>query len=318
MNALFWPNSKSFAFTIIDDTDESNLENVPKVYDYLYSKRILTTKSVWVRDGDSSELYNEEKGTTLQDAEYLNWVKSLRKKGFEICLHSISWSASTRDQILAGFDFFENLFGKCNVLVQHNDHKPNESIYWGSKRLIIPLNYIYEIATRFNPRGVSSRIYQGEKMRSDYFWGDICKNKVEFIRSLVFPEINLFNITPYVIYKRKWTPYVNNWFISSEAPDVTSFVNLLSSDNIENLANQNGLCIIYTHFGDNFVVDGVLNESFKRVIDDLSQRNGWFVPASEIFSYLEKKNNGIRKLTYSEEFILSWKWLKWKIFHGTS
>ncbi len=112
MNKTFWPDGKSFAFTIIDDTDKSTLENAPLVYNYLYSKGILTTKSVWVRDGKKSEEYEGVMGTTLVDKEYTNWVKSLQGKGFEICLHSMTWSASTRNQIVDGFNFFESLFGK--------------------------------------------------------------------------------------------------------------------------------------------------------------------------------------------------------------
>ncbi len=318
MNKEFWPDGKSFAFTIIDDTDKSTLENAPIIYNYLYSKGILTTKSVWVRDGKKSEEYESVIGTTLIDKEYTNWVKSLQDKGFEICLHSMTWSASTRNQIVDGFNFFESLFGKSKVLVQHNDIVANESIYWGSRRLVFPLNYVFEIISLFSSNIPNSHIYQGENTDSIYFWGDICKEKVEFIRNLVFPSINLFNITPNVIHKRSRTKFVNNWFISCEAPDVTSFVKLLSNENIEKLLNENGLCIVYTHFGKDFVENGILKESFKIAIDNLVNKNGWFVPASEIFEHLENKFNGIKKLTYLEELQLSWKWLKWKLFHGTS
>jgi len=319
MNKTFWPDNKSFAFTIIDDTDNSTLENAPSVYDYLYEKRVLTTKSVWVRDGcTSSDVYKNVMGTTLIDKEYSDWVKSLQNKGFEICLHSMTWSASTREQIIDGFIFFESLFGKSKVLIQHNDFKSNESIYWGSKRLIFPFNFIFKVISKFTSKLSNSRIYQGENKNSIYFWGDICKERVEFMRNLIFPSVNLFNITPKVVHKRNNTKYVNNWFISCEAPDVTSFVKLLSNENIEKLSNENGLCIIYTHFGNNFVENGVLNESFKKVIDILTSKNGWFVPASEIFYHFEKKSNGIKKLTYFEELQLSFKWLRWKIFHGSS
>jgi len=318
MNKTYWPDGKSFAFTIIDDTDKSTLENALQVYDYLYSKRVLTTKSVWVREGKNSEEYTDFKGTTLLDNEYTNWVKSLQDKGYEICLHSMTWSASTRDQIIDGFNRFESLFGKSNVLIQHNDIVANESIYWGSKRLIFPLNLIYELISKINSNHANSQIYQGENTESMFFWGDICKKKVEFIRNLVFPSINLFNVTPYVVHKRSSTKYVNNWFVSCEAPDATSFVKLLSNDNIEKLVNENGLCIVYTHFGKAFVENGILKESFKKAITYLTNKNGWFVPASEIFNHLEKKSNGIKELTYLEELQLSWKWLRWKMLHGTS
>ncbi len=47
-NNVKWPLNKEFAFTIIDDTDNSNLENVETIYEYLKSKNIKTTKTVWV------------------------------------------------------------------------------------------------------------------------------------------------------------------------------------------------------------------------------------------------------------------------------
>ena len=43
---MTWPNGKRFAFTIIDDTDKSTVENIKPVYDYLYSHGLKTTKTV--------------------------------------------------------------------------------------------------------------------------------------------------------------------------------------------------------------------------------------------------------------------------------
>ena len=39
---MTWPNGKQFAFTIIDDTDKSTVENIKPVYDYLYSHGLKT------------------------------------------------------------------------------------------------------------------------------------------------------------------------------------------------------------------------------------------------------------------------------------
>jgi len=317
MKNKFWPNNRDFAFTIIDDTDNSNLENAPLVYDYLKQKKIFTTKSVWTKDGENIKKYNSVNGETLANEKYLNWVKNLEKNSFEICLHSSSWSRSTREEIIKSFEFFENYFGKSSTLIQHNDSRDCESIYWGKKRLVFPINLIFEIIMYITPGGLKSNIYQGEIESSPYFWGDICKEKVDFIRNLTFNEINLFNITKSVLHKRKGTKYVNHWFISSEAPNHDSFVNILSKENLDLLEKQNGLCIIYTHFGNKFVANGKLKESFKDVIDDLSKRNGWFVPANNIFKYLQEKHM-VKTLSYFEELKLSYRWLLWKIFHGTS
>lgn len=41
-----WLNGKSFAFTIIDDTDEATVANVKPIYDLLAELGIWTTKTV--------------------------------------------------------------------------------------------------------------------------------------------------------------------------------------------------------------------------------------------------------------------------------
>lgn len=313
-----WPDNKKFAFTIIDDTDNSTLENAPIIYDYLIQKKLYTTKSVWVRPGLDDYIYSLVDGDTLANKNYFNWVKEIQSKGVEICLHSMSWSSSKRTEIISGFDFFEKNFGESKILIQHNDIKENESIYWGSKRLVFPFNVIFDFFAWVNPKGVSSKIYQGEIESSVYFWGDICKKKIKYVRNLVFPEINLFRITNKIVHKRNSTKYVNNWFLSSEAPDVESFVSLLNKANIDRLEFENGICIIYTHFGNGFVKNGILDDRFATVIDYISSKDGWYVPASEILDYLERKDTKIFTLKYYEEFMLSFRWLIWKIFHGTS
>ena len=76
---------KNFFFTIIDDTDDATLENIKPVYDFLYEKKIFITKTVWVhppRDKHS-------KGDSLQRPEYLEYIKELSAKGFEIALHNV-------------------------------------------------------------------------------------------------------------------------------------------------------------------------------------------------------------------------------------
>ena len=100
------------------------------VYDYLYTKGLLTTKSVWTRNGDNSKEYESLNGDTLENKDYLEWVKNLFNKGFEICLHSTSWSRSSREEIIESFSLFENYFGRSSTLIQHNDSRECESIYW--------------------------------------------------------------------------------------------------------------------------------------------------------------------------------------------
>ena len=39
-----WPENKKFAFTIVDDTDCTTLENGPLIYDFLKKLRIKNNK----------------------------------------------------------------------------------------------------------------------------------------------------------------------------------------------------------------------------------------------------------------------------------
>lgn len=52
MNKIIWPGGKSFAFTIVDDTDKTTLENGPVVYDFLNDLGIKITKTVWIFNGE--------------------------------------------------------------------------------------------------------------------------------------------------------------------------------------------------------------------------------------------------------------------------
>ena len=42
---ILWPDNKKFAFTIFDDTDRANLENIKIVYDFLNKLGFKTTLS---------------------------------------------------------------------------------------------------------------------------------------------------------------------------------------------------------------------------------------------------------------------------------
>ncbi len=41
MKKIQFPNNKKFAFTIIDDTDDSFLENTKPIYDFLFENGIF-------------------------------------------------------------------------------------------------------------------------------------------------------------------------------------------------------------------------------------------------------------------------------------
>ena len=104
-NKIKWPNNKDFAFTVFDDTDLGTINNLEPIYSLLDDFGYKTTKSVWPVKSKISPLIG---GSTCQDEKYLNWVKNLKIKGFEIALHNVTNSSSIRADTIKGMEkYFE-------------------------------------------------------------------------------------------------------------------------------------------------------------------------------------------------------------------
>ncbi len=279
MRKIKWPDNHDFAFTIIDDTDGATVRNVKPVYDYLFEKGIITTKTCWVYP--SRNVYT---GECLEDESYRNFLLDLSQKGFEIGFHNAGSGGFKRDETIAAFTKFKEIFGNYPGL--HINHSNNiENIYWGSKRFSGLVKWIY----RIKRNEVQSL---GDDENSEYFWGDICKENVKYIRNRTFSGINTLKEDHRLVYKETGKKkYSNYWFSSSDGMRLDAFLKLLTKENIDRLEMEKGLCIVYTHFAYDFVDDnGNLSEDFKSVIDYIASKNGWFVPASQILDYvLENK-----------------------------
>ena len=294
-----WPCNKDFAFTIIDDTDNSTITNTKPVYDLLYSNGLRTTKTVWVYPPRDSF-----KGSALtSDAKYLDYVKELAEKGFEIQLHNVGSGFFSRAEILEGLDVFEKMLEtKPTIQINHNINPDN--IYWGQKRHVFPLNLIISMLKPYPYLG-------GHTPSSEHFWGDWVKRHIKYSRNHTFLGINTLKFDPKMPYRVKHK--ANGpmyWFSSSDAYAVENFNQLLSKRNIEKLKKENGCCIIYTHFASRFVgKDGMLNNEFKKRIEYLSNQNGYFATASEILDHLLKQKKASNH--YASWFYLAQLDLKW-------
>jgi len=283
---LKWPLNKDFAFTIIDDTDNSTIQNIKPIYDFLHSKGILTTKTVWV-----FEPKDKFTGQCLKHKEYLAFIKDLINKGFEIQIHNVGSGDFTREEIIKGYEEFKEIIGSYPSM--HINHASNsDNIYWGYKRFGAILKNIIKF------RYGSKRRFFGDEGDSVYFWGDICKKHIKYIRNRVFLGVNTLKYDPKMPFIEKKKKYSNYWFSSSDGHTVEEFNNLISKKNIDSLKNKKGLCIVYTHFASGYIDEhGVLNSDFVANIEYLSKQNGWFVPASEVLDFLlsNKKENLKRK-----------------------
>lgn len=292
------------------------MENGPVVYDFLNSIGIRTTKTVWMFNGETREDNRNIIGDTCENQEYLSWTQSLQKQGFEIALHNVSWSNSKRERIIDGLELFKKYFGHDpKILIQHNDTVENESLYWGRNRLTFPINIFFDTLTLLKQKPASSRIYKGTDRSSPFFWGDVCEEKIKYVRNFIFPGINTLKACPQMPYHDPSKPFVNKWFASTEAPEINSFNNIVNKKNIDRLEKESGCCIIYTHFGKNFVKEKLLNNDFAANMRYLAGKNGWFATASEILDHLENFTKTKNIARYSR-FILETKWLLHKIKVG--
>jgi len=291
-----WPKKKEFAFTIIDDTDNSNINNIKPIYDYLTSKNIKTTKTVWVYP--SRDRYT---GQTLQNNNYYKFIKLLKSDGFDIQLHNVGSGNFSRTEIIKGLDEFKQKLGKYpNMHINHCSNADN--LYWGHKRFGMILRKTMQII-----EGSKKRFY-GDEINSNYFWGDIAKEKIKFIRNRVFNGINTLKYDPKMPFREKRKIFSNYWFSSSDGHNLKQFNNLVTKSNIDKLKREKGLCIVYTHFASDFVdQQGKLDEIFKENINYLSKQNGWFVPANDILEYLlsQKKKDYVSS-SYINKLDLRW------------
>jgi hypothetical protein len=106
----------------------------------------------------------------------------------------------------------------------------------------------------------------------------------------------MLEVNPEMPYRLSSTPYVNLWFSTADAPDVGDFVKLVTEQDIDRLEQRRGLCIISTHLGKGFAKGGALDPRVDRILRNLSERPGWYVPVSEMLDYLVERQARGRQL----------------------
>ena len=282
-----YPYGANFAFTITEDPDSSRLDETKIVYDFLKAMGLRTTIAVWTREATRNNGIPDvprikDFGVTCENSEYLEYVKLLSKEGFEIALHTVSGGNDLREKTISGYEEFKLWFGdypKINIMHQQN----LENVYWGKKVVSNRLAQLL-IGIFINRSEIP---YSGEDPDSKYFWGDILKQKTQYVRLFGTSDINTLQFNPSMPYHDRNKPYVNYWFSFSDGFGVEGFNSLISKKNLDQLVKERGASIVYTHFAHGFVQEGRLNETFQRSIKYLtSLPNGWFVPASDILDRL--------------------------------
>lgn len=277
-----YPGGTRFAFTILDDTDDSTLANVKPIYDLFIELGMRTTKTVWALDCPPEQQGPFFAAETLQDSRYLSFVKTLVQHGFEIAFHNATMATSTREQTMQALAFLQREFGFLPTL--HCNHGRNrENVYWGPQRYHTwPIRAAATLVARIlrQPR------FEGEKTSSQYFIGDICRQQFRFVRSFAFRRLNSGRIPPGGPYTLPSTPWVNYWFCSADAPDVHAFKQLVTTTALDRLCRNSGVCILSTHLGKGFVRNGKVDDTVEKMLRYAASLPGWFAPTSSILEHL--------------------------------
>ena len=188
------------------------------------------------------------------------------------------------------------------------NHVCKEGIYWGNYRLSGLRELMYNLLTRYRNKGC----FRGHIPGDEYFWGDVCKERIKYVRNFVYIGINTLNACSIMPYHDPQRPYVNYWFASSEGANVESFSDCITERNQDRLEKEGGACIMYTHFASGFQEGTRVNPRFESLMERLSKKNGWFVPVSTLLDYLLQKN-GHHDITGRERRRLERKWLLHKV-----
>lgn len=282
-----YPDGKDFAFTISEDPDYGTFEQRRLLYELLDNLGFKTTIGIWTLDtkhgSGPQHSKTNTRGVTTANQEYLRYLKTLQKRGFEISLHTVSAGNDLREETIRGYELFRHNFG-TNPSINTNHADNLENIYWGSDRFSnVYLKILY---------GIKRDRSDGHLENSRYFWGDICKERTKYVRGWTTNSLNTLSIFKSMPYSLSDKPYVNYWFGCSDGYNCNQFVKLLSDSNIKKLVSDRGLAIVYTHFAYGFIEqNSSCYDEFKKRLIKLSQLNGWFVPVSTMLHRLSLLKN---------------------------
>ncbi len=304
-----WPEGRGFAFTIFDDTDLATVEGLRPVYDLLFDLGFRTTKTVWAVRGDGEPDFS---GSTCDEPEYRAWTLELQAKGFEISSHGATFSTSGRERVIEAMDRFREIYGHDpRTLANHTGCE--ESIYWGANRVTGVNRLAYNFLTFFRNRDT----FRGEREGDPLFWGDICRERVTYVRNFTFTDIDTLAACPLMPYHDPARPYVNSWFAATEGRNLAAFNERITEANIDRLEASGGACIMYTHLAAGFVVDGVLDARFRMLMERLAGRNGWFVPVATLLDHV-RGERGAAVLSPGQRRSLERRWLRSKLTTGST
>jgi len=280
-----WPYPYRMAVGMNDDTDSSTVPVLLALYEYCIQRNVFPTKTVWIKPPESgcgtSEKNALDPGTTLRDPEYRAYCLSLARRGVVFGLHGVSSGNNTRESTLAGIDEFRQIFGYgARLYISHSRNAENP--YWGPGLFNDPL------MRRLSHRYFAPDSFHGHDPSSKYYWGDICRKEVHYVRLFRTLELDVLRRNPHMPYHDFRRPDVRFWF-SASAQDSDLF-GRLDDRSLERIACNDGAMLIYMHATNlcNVADDGqaTLLPVVRRGIDAIASRSDCWRP--DVISILDR------------------------------
>jgi len=291
-----FPSGAEFAFSILDDTDDTTLKNGRPVYDFLHKIGVHTTKTVWAFDTDPENQGPYFAGETLSSPQYRKWVHQLAEQGFEIAFHNATMGSSPRHDTLHALDFIEEEFGE-KIRLHCNHGQNRENLYWGADRY---RTYIIKKLLSIYSKLHDHSQFEGSNPKSPYFWSDIANDRLSYIRAFTYRKLNGALIPPGRPFhdSSKLTSPV--FFNTTDASDILTFNKLVNKRSIDKLRKQKGWAIISTHLGKGFYRNNSLDPDFKKTMEYMTTLPGWFVPVSKQLDFISHAT-GSHEITTIEQ-----------------
>ena len=298
-----FPFGKRFAVTMIDDTDLATHAEIEPVYACLDRSGIRITKTVWplpavAPSGPGTTV--DRVTDTLANQAYTRFCQRLQSQGFEIAMHTASGGNDTRDRTLQAYDLFERVFGhppKTNIMHGRN----RENIYWGKASIPVP------ILSHLAPL-LDSQPFEGHKPESEYYWGDVCREKTTYVRLFETLDTNTLAFDPATPYHEPTKPDVRWWFSSSYGAG-TRLLALLTPRQINRLRAARGASIVHCycrHYAARST-DGSyhVHPRFQSLANFLTGcSDGWYVPVATLLDRLRAVRN-VKEKTEQGRVILT-------------
>ena len=283
-----YPDAHDFAWTLVHDADSAYSQRLAPLldtFDALDMKVTLTVFAFWAdwasdgkvwdewRSGSDTQRWLAPVGVPLVDADEAAFYLHAAARGHEIGLHTPSDTSDTREDVKRAFELYEQVFGHpLRMYVEHSQSSNLEDQFHDGSKPGSPY-YCTDLLKQYGP-WVWLDGPTGLPPERQPFYDLLAANGTPFDETAV----ERFGISRAFVRSGRW----------SDA-DGSGFLESYSVDNIDALARERGVALVYTHLDDRW-----LDPQTRKTREDIVQRlkylaskDGWFVPAGAILDRFE-------------------------------